>query len=67
MSEALEDLQVKVAFLEDALAKLGEEFYLQQKELQKLKAQHNSLLDKVGRLDGDSNAGDILDEAPPHY
>lgn len=67
MSRALEDLQVKVAFLEDALSKLGDEFYLQQKELQKLMTQHSLLVDKLGNRDSDSSAAEILDEAPPHY
>ena len=68
MTNSLEKLEVKVAFLEDALAKLGDEFYLQQKELNALKSNFAFMKDKLGS-NGDSESGmaEVLDERPPHY
>ncbi|NND82433.1 MAG: SlyX family protein [Gammaproteobacteria bacterium] len=68
MTESLEELQVKVAFLEDAVAKLSDEFYLQSKQLQALRQQHAALVDKVRNTqNSDSGQGEVLDEPPPHY
>lgn len=67
MTNELEELQVKVAFLEDTLSKLGDEFYLQQKDLLVLRAQHARLMNKLGNLDSQSDSVEILDESPPHY
>jgi len=65
---ALHDLQVKVAFLEDSLSKLSDEFYLQQRELEDLKSKYSGLINKVrGLQTNDASAENILDERPPHY
>jgi len=37
--QSIEELQVKVAFLEDSLAKLSDEFVLQKRELDELREQ----------------------------
>ena len=47
MTKSVEELEIKVAFLEDALAKLSDEFYVQQRELDNLKSQQTALIDKV--------------------
>lgn len=63
-----EDLQIKVAFLEDSLSKLSDEFYLQQRELEGLKGKYAGLINKVrGMSGGDSTQAQVLDERPPHY
>jgi len=68
MTKSVEELEIKVAFLEDTLAKLSDEFYLQQRELENLKAQQTALIDKVNNNSNDeSGRGDVLDERPPHY
>lgn len=68
MSKSVEELEIKVAFLEDALAKLSDEFYLQQRDLENIKAQQISLIDKVNNSSADdSDRGEVLDERPPHY
>ena len=68
MTKSVEELEIKVAFLEDTLAKLSDEFYLQQRELENLKAQQTALIDKVNNNSNDESArGEILDERPPHY
>lgn len=68
MTSTLEELQVKVAFLEDAMTKISDEFYLQQKELFELKQQYAALVDKLRNSQaGDNQAAEVLDETPPHY
>ena len=68
MTKSVEELEIKVAFLEDTLVKLSDEFYLQQRELENLKAQQTALSDKVNNNSNDESArGEILDERPPHY
>ena len=65
---ALEELEVKIAFLEDALNKLSDEFYEQQKELDKLKISYLSLSEKVSSGGGDDGGQNFQqDETPPHY
>ncbi len=65
---AVDDLQVKVAFLEDSLAKLSDEFYLQQREFNQLKSNYAALIEKMrGMQSGDSEQAQILDDRPPHY
>lgn len=68
MSNSINELEIKVAFLEDTLAKLSDEFYQQQRELDSLKAQYDGLINKVRTLgDNESASTDVLDERPPHY
>lgn len=64
----VQELQVKVSFLEDSLAKLSDEFYLQQRDFEQLKAKYAGLIDKVrGMQGGDSEPQQAQDERPPHY
>lgn len=63
-----EALEVKVAFLEETLTTLSEEFYSQQKELLGLKQQMTLLVEKFRTIqDSDNSDAEILDEKPPHY
>lgn len=66
--DALQELEVKVAFLEHALTKLSDEYYEQQQELDKLKISYLSLSEKVNSGGGDDGGQDFQqDETPPHY
>ena len=68
MTKSVEELEIKVAFLEDALSKLSDEFYLQQRDLEDIKAQQTALVDKLNNSSGnDDMRADALDERPPHY
>lgn len=63
-----DELEMKVAFLEDALEKLSEEFFAQQKQLGLLQTQHDKLIEQVRSLhEGGNQEHAILDEKPPHY
>ena len=64
----VEELEFKVAFLEDALSKLSDEHYQQQKELDTLKAQYASVAQKINSgFDKDDSHTPIEDDRPPHY
>ena len=68
MTRSVEELEIKVAFLEDALAKLSDEFYLQQRDIESLKAQQVALIEKINTSSNqDEGREQILDERPPHY
>jgi uncharacterized coiled-coil protein SlyX len=63
-----EDLQIKVAFLEESLSHLSDEYYRQQKELDTLKNQYAILSERVKNRSGDDGGGNSSeDERPPHY
>lgn len=64
----IQNLQVKVAFLEDALAKLSDEYFAQQKELRQLSLTVEALIDKLASADSaDSQSDVVVDDRPPHY
>lgn len=66
--QALELMQIKVAFLEDTVTKLSDEFYQQQREIEKLKSQYAAMVEKLRTQENnDNNAEEVLDERPPHY
>ena len=68
MTKSVEELEIKVAFLEDALTKLSDEFYRQQIDLESLKTQQTLMVDKINNITSDeSEHPNILDERPPHY
>ena len=65
---SVEELEFKVAFLEDALSKLSDEHYQQQRELDTLKNQLALISDKLkGGFDKDDSHQLIEDDRPPHY
>ncbi len=64
----IQELQVKLAFLEDSLSKLSDEFFIQQRELEDLKAKYAGLITKMrGMHNNESGASAASDERPPHY
>ena len=68
MSNNQQELEVKVAFLEESLSQLSDEFYRQQKELDILKSNYTRVRNKLHRMqDTESSSAEVLDEKPPHY
>ena len=64
----IQDLQVKLAFLEDSLSKISDEFFTQQRELDDLKVKYVSLISKLhGMQSDDQGPSEVMDERPPHY
>ena len=67
--EKIVELQTKLAYQEEALNKLSDEFYQQQKQIQTLEVQQRALLEKIRDLQNTKEPGitNIVDEKPPHY
>ena len=64
----VEELEVKVAFLEQAMSELSDEYYEQQKELNSLSGLVQGLLEKLTKIESEESGSEIIvDERPPHY
>jgi len=67
MVEAIEELQMKVAFQEYTIEQLNEALSSQQHQLDKLQRQLSHLVDKLKQLEP-SNVAKLSEETPPpHY
>jgi len=67
-SDRNSEMEVKVAYLEQGLNTLSDEFFAQKKELDTLKSQLASLIEKLGNpQNGESADQPVVDEKPPHY
>lgn len=68
VNKEIQDLQVKVAFLENTLSKISDEYYQQQRDLENLKRQYKMLSEKLNVVSSsDTQVSDFSDEKPPHY
>ena len=65
--EALEQIQVRIAFLERANAELGEVVFQQQKEIQSLTARVREVLQRLEAAHGGQQERTAEEERPPHY
>ena len=64
----IQNLQIKVAFLEDSLSKISDEFFVQQREIEDLKGKYAGLVLKMrGAQNDDQSQLEMVDERPPHY
>ena len=67
-SSRIEALEIKVAFMEEALQQLSDELLLVQREQQALKLLNQQLKSKVNALDSGQEGTQITQsERPPHY
>lgn len=67
MDNRIEQLEVKVAFLEQANSQLGDELFLLRRQIEALESRLQTL---VGRLEASATPPDVYsseDEKPPHY
>ena len=67
MSEAIERIEMKVAFLERANQELSDVVYRQEQEIQKLHVQLVALASRVEALRGEPQQYTAEEERPPHY
>jgi SlyX protein len=67
MSEAIERLEVKIAYLEAANAELSDVVYRQQKEFDALKTRFAELTGRFEELAAKPQEWTAQDEKPPHY
>lgn len=66
-SDALEQIQTKMAFIERANAELSEAVYRQQREIQALTAAVRELSERLRAAQSTALEGAPEDERPPHY
>lgn len=67
MDERLEQLELKVAYLEQANAELSDELFRQRRELEVLRQQISALVSKFDAAQAASTTYAPEDEKPPHY
>jgi SlyX protein len=67
MNEAVERLEVKIAYLERANVELSDELYRQRQLLDALVARQADLLRRLEENTVAPASPDLLSEKPPHY
>lgn len=67
MSDRLDQLEVKIAFLEQANAQLGDLVYAQRQEIEALKERLGVLVGRLEAAQSQTTAWTPEDEKPPHY
>jgi uncharacterized coiled-coil protein SlyX len=67
MNDPLEQLQIKIAFLERANADLSDVVFRQQQELRVLALRVDHLSDRLEAGDSEERRRPLDDERPPHY
>ncbi|HEX8757133.1 MAG TPA: SlyX family protein [Steroidobacteraceae bacterium] len=66
-TEALEQIETKIAFLERANAELSDVVYRQHREIEALREQMAALAARVEAAHADSQVRSPEEERPPHY
>ena len=66
-TEAIERLEMKIAYLERANNELSDVVYRQQREIQELRAKMETLADRVSAMPAADEGRTPEDERPPHY
>jgi uncharacterized coiled-coil protein SlyX len=66
-SEALEQIQSKIAFLERANTELSDVVFRQQQEIQALAARLKEVSARLQTVQSGHGEGTAEDERPPHY
>ena len=67
MDEERERIELKIAYLEQALQELGDVVYRQQREIEGLKQRLAAAQDRLDALRSEGTPRQIDEERPPHY
>jgi SlyX protein len=67
MSAALEQIEIKIAYLEQANAQLSDVVYRQRLELESLRARLSELIGRFDTAQSATTTYSAEDERPPHY
>jgi len=65
--QSLEQIEIKIAFLERANAELSDVVFRQQQEIETLRAQIAALAARVEAAQADTDVRTPEEERPPHY
>lgn len=66
IEERLENLEIKLTYMEDFLKQIQEVAVVQAKDIDRLKAENKLMAQKIRELIEESE-GDIPNRKPPHY
>ena len=66
-TETLEQIEIKIAFLERANAELSDVVFRQHQEIEVLRAQMAALASRIEAAQADSGTRTAEQERPPHY
>jgi SlyX protein len=64
---ALEQIELKIAYLEQANQELSDVVYRQQRELENLRAQMTAYQRQIDSWKSEQSSFAAVDERPPHY
>ncbi len=67
LSDRIEQLEEKLAFLERAVNELSDVVARQQKDLDRATDRHQRLMDKLAAMESDFGPSATAEEKPPHY
>ena len=67
MSERLEQIEVKIAYLEQANAQLSDVVYQQRQEIEALRHRLETLTERLASAQTPPTQYTLEDEKPPHY
>ena len=67
MTDRFEQLEFRIAYLEQANTQLGDTVYQQQQDLKALRLQLQTLLQRLEAEQGQPTEYTAEDEKPPHY
>jgi SlyX protein len=67
MSERLDQIEIKLAHLERAIAEISDVVARQQKELDRALDRNQQLMDKMAVLESEQGTSATAYEKPPHY
>ena len=65
--ETIEQLQIKIAFLERAAAELSDVVFRQHKDMEAMKAKLSAISERLDRAPPDAASISEAEERPPHY
>jgi uncharacterized coiled-coil protein SlyX len=65
--ETLEQMQIKLAFLERAVSELSDVVFRQHREIQAVEAKLKAVSDRLGNAQSDESPATAEQERPPHY
>jgi SlyX protein len=66
-SDALEQVELKIAYLERANTELSDVVYRQQQEIEELRARLRALAERVDAIKAGATTYTTEQERPPHY
>ncbi|MEO8314302.1 MAG: SlyX family protein [Pseudomonadota bacterium] len=67
MTDRLDQIEVRITYLEQANTQLSDTVYSQQQELKALRARMDSLLQRMEAEQAQTTTWTPQDEKPPHY